>query len=124
MRERTDKLGRKLVVDDPGPSVPFVLMKPKGDVDYEAKAVKLAGRRCIPGSKRPGTSRNLDQMRKDAADRATIIVALERQWQKGDKSLEQRPDGVTSGMGGWVSPRSSTPVGSGRRAGNRRTPTA
>ncbi len=80
VRERTDKLVRELVLDDPAPFVPFVLMKPRGDVDYEAKAVTLAGRRYI-------VCRNLDQMKKDAADRATIVAALEQQLKKGDKSL-------------------------------------
>jgi transposase len=47
-------------------------MKPRGEVDYEAKAVKLAGRRYI-------VCRNLDQMKKDAADRAAIVAALEKQ---------------------------------------------
>ena len=55
-------------------------MKPRDEVDYEAKAVKLAGRRYI-------VCRNRDQMKKDAADRAAIIAALEKQLKKGDKSL-------------------------------------
>ena len=80
VRERTDKLVRDLVLDDPAPSIPFVLMKPRGDVDYEAKAVTLAGRRYV-------VCRNLDQVKKDAADRADIVAGLERQLKKGDKSL-------------------------------------
>ena len=80
VRERTDKLVRDLVLDDPAPFVPFVLMKPWREVDYEAKAVALAGRRYI-------VCRNLDQMSKDAADRATIVAGLERQLKKGGKSL-------------------------------------
>ena len=80
VRERTDKLVRELVLDDPAPFVPFVLMKPRREVDYEAKTVKLAGRRYI-------VCRNLDEMSKDAANRATIVAALERQLNKGDKSL-------------------------------------
>ena len=80
VRERTDKLVRELVLDDPAPFVPFVLMKERREVDYEAKAVKLAGRRFI-------VCRNLDEMSKDAANRATIVAALERQLRKGDKSL-------------------------------------
>ena len=80
VRERTDKLVRDLVLDDPAPFVPFVLMKPRREVDYEAKAVTLAGRRYI-------VCRNLDQMTKDAANRATIVAALEKQLKKGDKSL-------------------------------------
>ncbi len=80
VRERSDKLVRELVLDDPAPFVPFVLMKPRGEVDYEAKAVTLAGRRYV-------VCRNLDEMKKDAANRATIVAALERQLKKGDKSL-------------------------------------
>ena len=80
VRERTDKLVRQLVLDDPAPFVPFVLVKPRREVDYEAKTVKLAGRRYI-------VCRNLDEMTKDAANRATIVAALERQLKKGDKSL-------------------------------------
>ena len=71
---------RDLVLDDPAPFVPFVLMNPRDEVDYEAKAVKLAGRRYI-------VCRNLDQMKKDAADRAAIGSALEKQLQRGDKGL-------------------------------------
>ena len=55
-------------------------MKPRREVDYEAKAVTLAGRRYI-------VCRNLDEMKKDAANRATIVASLERQLKKGDKSL-------------------------------------
>jgi len=80
VRERTDKLVRELVLDDPAPFVPFVLKKERREVDYEAKAVKLAGRRYI-------VCRNLDEMSKDAANRATIVAGLERQLKKGDKSL-------------------------------------
>ena len=80
VRERTDKLVRELVLDDPAPFVPFVLRKERREVDYEAKAVKLAGRRFI-------VCRNLDEMSKDAANRATIAAGLERQLKKGDKSL-------------------------------------
>jgi hypothetical protein len=80
VRERTDKLVRDLVLDDPAPFVPFVLKKPRREVDYEAKAVTLAGRRYV-------VCRNLDEMAKDAANRATIVANLERQLKKGDKSL-------------------------------------
>jgi hypothetical protein len=80
VRERTDKLVRDLVLADPAPFVPFVLMKPRREVDYEAKAVALAGRRYV-------VCRNLDEMAKDAANRATIVANLERQLKRGDKSL-------------------------------------
>ncbi|HLW89998.1 MAG TPA: IS1634 family transposase [Roseiarcus sp.] len=80
VRERTDKLVWDVVLADPAPFVPMVLTKPRGEADYEAKAVELAGRRYV-------VCRNLDQMRKDAADRAAIVAALEKQLKKGDKSL-------------------------------------
>ena len=79
-RERSDKLVRELVLDDPAPFVPFFLTKRGHEIDYEAKAVTLAGRRYI-------VCRNHDQMRKDAAARATILTALEKQLKKGDKAL-------------------------------------
>jgi hypothetical protein len=80
VRERTDKLVQDVVLADPAPFVPMVLTKPRGEVDYEAKAVELAGRRYV-------VCRNLDQMKKDAADRAAIVAALEKQLKKGDRSL-------------------------------------
>jgi transposase len=80
VRERSDKLVRELVLDDPAPFVPFFLTKRKKEIDYEAKAVTLAGRRYI-------VCRNHEQMRKDAADRAKILAALEEQLKKGDKAL-------------------------------------
>jgi hypothetical protein len=48
--------------------------------DYEAKAVMLAGRRCI-------IYRNHQEAAKDAADRASIVAALARQLKRGDKLL-------------------------------------
>jgi transposase len=49
-------------------------------VDYEAKAVMLAGRRYI-------VCRNRQEAEKDAADRASIVAALARQLKRGDKML-------------------------------------
>jgi transposase len=72
MRERTDKLVRELVLDDPAPFVPLVLSKRGKQVDYEAKTVTLAGRRYI-------VRRNHQEAEKDAADRASIVAALARQ---------------------------------------------
>src|ERR1700749_1256854 len=78
--ERSDKLVRELVLDDSAPFVPFFVTKRKKEIDYEAKAVTLAGRRYI-------VCRNHDQMRKDATARAAILAALERELKKGDKAL-------------------------------------
>jgi transposase len=80
VRERNDKLVGELVLDDSAPFIPLVLTKRKKDIDYEAKAVTLPGRRYI-------VCRNREEMKKDAAARAAILAALERQLQKGDKSL-------------------------------------
>jgi Transposase DDE domain len=80
VRERSDKLVRELVLDDPAPFIPLTIAKRDKDVDYEAKAVALAGRRYI-------VCRNREEMKKDAAARAAILAALERQLKKGDKSL-------------------------------------
>ena len=80
VRERSDKLVRDLVLDDPSPFVPLTITKRRKSVDYEAKAVKLAGRRYI-------VCRNHLEAEKDAANRSAILAALERQLKKGDKSL-------------------------------------
>jgi hypothetical protein len=80
VRERTDKLVRELVLADPAPFVPLVMSKRGKQIDYEAKAVMLAGRRYI-------VCRNHQEAEKDAADRVSILAALERQLAKGDKAL-------------------------------------
>ena len=80
VRERSDKRVRELVLDDPAPFIPLTIAKRDKDIDYEAKAVALAGRRYI-------VCRNREEMKKDVAARATILAALERQLKKGDKSL-------------------------------------
>ena len=80
VRERSDKLVRELVLDDPGPFVPLTTKKRGKGIDYEAKTVMLAGRRYI-------VCRNHQEAEKDAADRAAIVAALERQLAKGDKAL-------------------------------------
>jgi hypothetical protein len=83
VRERTDKLVRELVLDDPAPFVPLALTKRGKEIDYEAKAVTLAGRRYI-------VCRNHQEAEKDAADRASIVAALQRQLAKGDKAAHRQ----------------------------------
>jgi transposase len=80
VRERTDRLVRELVLDDPAPFVPLTLKKRGKEADYEAKTVTLAGPRYI-------VCRNHQEAEKDAADRASIVTTLERQLAKGDKAL-------------------------------------
>src|SRR6516165_10620142 len=80
VRERSDKLVRELVLGNPAPFVPVVVTKRGKEVEYEAKTVSIAGRRYI-------VCRNHAEAAKDAADRASIVTALERQLAKGDKAL-------------------------------------
>lgn len=80
VRERTDKLVRELVLNDAAPFVPLLMKKRSKEIEYEAKTVVLAGRRYI-------VCRNRQEAEKDAADRASIVTALERQLTKGDKAL-------------------------------------
>ena len=80
VRERSDKLVRDLVLADPAPFIPLTIAKRGKEIDYEAKAVMLAGRRYI-------VCRNREEMKKDAAARTAILAALERQLKKGDKTL-------------------------------------
>src|SRR5512135_3038808 len=80
VRERSDKLVRELVLKDAVPFVPLAINKRGKQTDYEAKTVMLAGRRYI-------VCRNHQEAKKDAADRALIVAALERQLAKGDKAL-------------------------------------
>src|SRR5262245_4552068 len=47
VRERSDKLVRELVLDDPAPFVPFTMSKRGKQADFAAKTVMLAGRRYI-----------------------------------------------------------------------------
>ena len=80
VRERSDKLVHELVLDHPTPFVPLMMKKRGKEIDYEAKTVMVAGRRYI-------VCRNRQEAAKDAADRASIVAALERQLAKGDKAL-------------------------------------
>jgi transposase len=80
VRERSDKLVRELALEDAAPFVPLAINKRGKQTDYEAKTVMLAGRRYI-------VCRNHQEAEKDAADRASIVAALERQLAKGDKAL-------------------------------------
>ena len=80
VRERSDRLVRELVLDDPAPFVPLTLSRRNQEIDYGAKAVTLAGRRYI-------VCRNEEQAKKDAAERQAILDSLARQLSRGDKAL-------------------------------------
>ena len=108
VRERSDKLVRELVLDDPAPFAPLTLTKRGKDIDYEAKTVTLAGRRYI-------VCRNHQEAEKDAADRASIVAALERQLAKGDKALSAMPASAVTSRRSARSTLRSIPTGSKRR---------
>ena len=80
VRERSDRLVRELVLDDPAPFVPLTLSRRNQEIDYGAKAVILAGRRYI-------VCRNEEQAKKDAAERQAILDSLARQLSRGDKAF-------------------------------------
>lgn len=79
-RERTDKVVRDLVLADTAPCVPLTITKRGHEIDYEAKAVTVGGRRYI-------LCRNHQEAARDKAARQAILANLERQLAKGDKAL-------------------------------------
>jgi Transposase DDE domain len=80
VRERTDKLVRDVVHNDAAPFVPLTVEKRGRAADYSAKSVTLGGRRYI-------VCINHQEAERDAANRAAILAALERQLRRGDKAL-------------------------------------
>jgi Transposase DDE domain len=80
VRERSDKLVRDVVLNDAAAFVPLTLEQRGKQTDYSAKAVTLGGQRYI-------VCINHRQAENDAAERAAILAALERQLKRGDKAL-------------------------------------
>ena len=79
-RERTDKVVRDVVLADTAPCVSLTITKRGHEIDYEAKAVTVGGRRYI-------LCRNHQEAERDAAARQAILANLERQLARGDKAL-------------------------------------
>jgi len=79
-RERTDRVVRDVVLADTAPCVPLTISKRGHEIDYEAKAVTVRGRRYF-------LCRNHQEAARDAAARQAILANLERQLAKGDKAL-------------------------------------
>jgi hypothetical protein len=81
VRERTDKRARDVVLADDAPFTPLCVPRAAGgETDLAAKEVTVAGVRYI-------VCRNDAEAAKDAADRAAIVAALEKQLKRGDKAL-------------------------------------
>jgi len=79
-RERTDKLVRKVVLDDPKPFVPLLIERHRGETQLFVKEVVVAGRRYV-------VCRNEAEAEKDRADRQAIIDGLQKQLARGDKAV-------------------------------------
>jgi Transposase DDE domain len=79
-RERTDKVVRDVVLADTAPCVPLTITRRGHEIDYEAKAVTVGGRRHI-------LCRNHQEAERDAAARQAILANLGRQLARGDKAL-------------------------------------
>jgi hypothetical protein len=74
------KAVRDLVLADTAPCVPLTIIKRGHEIEYEARAVTVGGRRYI-------LCRNHQEAEKDAAARQAILANLERQLARGDKAL-------------------------------------
>ena len=81
VRERTDSLVRRVVLADSRPFTPLCVQRAAGaETQLFVKEVTVEGRRYI-------VCRNETEAAKDAADRAAIVEALDRQLKRGDKAL-------------------------------------
>jgi transposase len=80
VHERTNKLVREVELSDAAPFVPLVIEKRGRDTEHGANSVTLGGARYI-------VCINHQEAAKDAAERAAILAALERQLRRGDKAL-------------------------------------
>src|ERR687893_883544 len=80
-RERTDSLVRTVVLADQKPFTPLCIPRAGGEeTQLFVKEVKAEGRRYI-------VCRNEAEAAKDAADRQSIVAALDQQLKRGDKAL-------------------------------------
>lgn len=80
VRERTDALVRRVVLEDDRPFTPLLIERVAGETQLFVKEVTVEARRYI-------VARNEAEAEKDRADRAAIVEALDRQLKKGDKAL-------------------------------------
>ena len=81
VRERTDTLVRRMVLEDTRPFTPLCIPRGGGkQTQLFVKEVTAEGRRTI-------VCRNEVEAEKDAADRCAIVAALDRQLKRGDKAL-------------------------------------
>jgi len=84
VRERSDKLVRKLVLEDEKPFTPLLIDRRAGETQLFVKEVTVG---AAEGKRRYIVVRNEAEAEKDRADRQAIVEALDRQLKKGDKAL-------------------------------------
>jgi Transposase DDE domain len=80
VRERTDVLVRRVVLEDARPFTPLCVPRAAGETQLWVKEVVVEGRRYV-------VCRNEAEANQDAADRKAVLDGLERQLQRGDKAL-------------------------------------
>ena len=79
-RERSSKVIRTAVLDDPAPFTPLLVERARGETQLFMKEVKVDGARYV-------VCRNEAEAEKDRTDRQAIVESLEKQLRKGDKAL-------------------------------------
>ena len=81
VRERSSKEVYEVVLNDPAPSVPLVIPRPRRpDTELEAKEVRVRDRRYI-------VCRNLNEAKRDANLRQAVLRKLRVALRAGDKTL-------------------------------------
>ncbi|MBC6445381.1 MAG: IS1634 family transposase [Alphaproteobacteria bacterium GM202ARS2] len=80
VRERSDKIVRETVLDDPAPFTPLLIERSTGETQLFAKEVTVKDRRYV-------VCRNEAEAKKDREDRQAVIQALDAQLKKGEKTL-------------------------------------
>ena len=80
VRERSDAIVKKIVLENDDPFVPLLVERKVGETQLFVKQVKIEGKRYI-------VCRNEAEAEKDRGDREAIVAALNAQLKKGDKAL-------------------------------------
>jgi hypothetical protein len=81
VRERSSKEVYEVVLNDPKPSVPLVIPRPRRpDTELEAKNVRVGDRRYV-------VCRNLNEAKRDAEVREAVLRGLRESLRGGDKAL-------------------------------------
>ena len=80
VRERTDRLVRRIVLEDQGRFTPLGVPRATGATQLWVKQLVVEGRRYI-------VCRSEAEANQDAADRQAVLDGPERQLKRGDKAL-------------------------------------